>query len=77
MGCVPNWKRIPFLIHCFFLISHYPQLRLRRFQNHIRHTVADTFLRLLNYMAVYIRGGRHMGMTEAVADAHAVDSVKE
>ena len=60
-----------------FLIPHYPQLRLRRFQNHIRHTVADTFLRLLNYMAVYIRGGRHMGMTEAVADAHAVDSVKE
>ncbi len=77
MGCVPKWKRIPFLIHCFLLIPHNPQLRLRRSQNHIRHTVTDAFLCLLNHMTVYIRGGGYMGMAKSVADAHTVDSIKE
>ena len=31
----------------------------------------------LRFMAVYIRGGGHMGMAEAAADAHTVDSVEE
>ena len=34
-----------------FLIPHYPQLRLRRFQDHIRHAIADALLRLFNHMA--------------------------
>lgn len=67
----------PIFDYCFLLIPHYPQFRLCRFQNHIRHTIADAFLRLLDYMAINISSGGHMGMSKAVADAHAVDSVKE
>lgn len=67
----------PFFDYCFHLIPHYPQFHLRRFQNHIRHTIADALLSFLDHMAVYVRGGGYMGMTETVADAHAVDSVKE
>ena len=59
------------------LIPHYPQLRSCRFQNHIRHTIADALLRLFDHMAVNICGGGHMRMTEAMADAHAVDPIKE
>lgn len=65
---------VPFLL---FSIPHYPQLRLRRYQYYIRHTIADALLRFLNHMAINISGGGHMGIAETVAVAHAVDSVEE
>lgn len=32
---------------------HHPQLRPRRFQDHIRPTIADTLRHLLDHMAVF------------------------